>query len=395
MLAILMLSLTSCSANEIVSEGRRYFREWYAALRADMDEVELEDFFRDSPSIDRAFHLSPDTADGTITGNDSILIAHPHRETFFGEWQDNPPPTAAGYVKTDLLLGISQEEAAEILSSSGVEYTVTEAQNPLAPGRVYAIEYAGVFSDGMHYINPSLPVTLYVSGAKPVSGEGTEGRPVYLTFDDGPGNSTLLLLNILDSYGIKGTFFLLGDGVEKSPEGAEAIYERGHDVACHSMSHVYQSIYASVDNLMKEVDEWVLLMESLGVDFDECPKMFRYPGGSVSQYLTAEKRTDMNTALSERDFLVFDWNVVVNDALLFQCPNGTLPQKYIIDNFLSTYLAAKKEEAPIIILFHDNVPETLSVLPWIIEYLMDDGCTFAPLSDLEISWTFADRESEE
>ena len=63
-----------------------------------------------------------------------------------------------------------------------------------------------------------------------------------------------------------------------------------------------------------------------------------------------------------------------------------------MDNFIETYRAAKADGEPIIILFHDNVAETRAVLPWILEYLMADGCTFAPLSDREMQWIFADRK---
>lgn len=397
--AVLSVLLTSCGTDAFLAETERllhpwemYFRELYGAVCADLAEFDLREFKEVPPSVDAAFHLSPDERDTAITGTDSILVNHPHRETASGERENNPAPTAAGYVRAEILLRLDEETAKDLLGSLGVTYSVERQSNPIKEGSVFAVEYAGVGTADAHYINPAVPVTLYVSGEKPRFPEATEANTVYLTFDDGPsGEGTLALLDILDCYGIKGTFFLLGDGVKKDPEGAAAIYERGHDIACHSMTHVYKTIYASADDLMAEVDEWTELMESIGVDFDETPKLFRYPGGSVSSYLTAKNRKAMDKALEKRGFLVYDWTVVVNDALLFQCPGGTLPHKYIIDNFIETYRAAKKKGEPIIVLFHDNVPETRSVLPWIIEYLMEDGCTFAPLSERETQWTFADR----
>jgi peptidoglycan/xylan/chitin deacetylase (PgdA/CDA1 family) len=248
----------------------------------------------------------------------------------------------------------------------------------------------------MHYITPNIPVTLYVSAPKPILPEATEENTIYLTFDDGPSASgTRKLLDILDTYGIKGTFFLLGEAAEKHPEAAKEIYNRGHDIACHTMSHVYKNIYASADTLMAEVDEWTALMEKIGVDFTKTAKLFRYPGGSTSQYLNEEKRTAMNEGLSARGFRVYDWSIVTNDALLFQCPEDLSEFQYIQQNFIETYEKAMEKPGPKILLLHENVWQTEEILPWIIEYLIKDGCTFAPLSSLDDSWTFADRANRD
>ncbi len=388
-----VLCFTSCSAEEITSEWREYFVELSSAVREDIAEFDLREFTAVPPTSDKSFHLEPDTSDAPIGGTDSILVSHPHCETWSGERTETSPPTALGYVKTERLLLLDAEEAAERLTALGVAYSVKEAENPLAAGRVYAVEYAGVGTSDAHYINPAVPVTLYVSKTKPIFPEAAEANTVYITFDDGPeGEETFLLLDILDSYGIKATFFLLGEAMVKHPEAVEEILRRGHDIACHSMTHVYRSIYASSDALMAEVDAWTALAEELGADFSETPKLFRYPGGSVSGYLTAALRRDMNAALLERGYLVYDWTVVANDALLSQCPSGTSRYWYIIENFLETYETAKAKGEPIILLLHENIAETRSVLPWIIEYLMKDGCTFAPLSHREEQWTFADRK---
>ncbi len=62
---------------------------------------------------------------------------------------------------------------------------------------------------------------------------------VYLTFDDGPiPEVTPWVLDVLDRYGIKATFFMVGDNVRKHPEVYEEVVRRGHRIGNHTMHHV-------------------------------------------------------------------------------------------------------------------------------------------------------------
>lgn len=64
------------------------------------------------------------------------------------------------------------------------------------------------------------------------------GSSVYLTFDDGPHpEHTVRLLDLLAQHDAKGTFFLLGDQAEKSPELVRRVLAEGHAIGNHSMSH--------------------------------------------------------------------------------------------------------------------------------------------------------------
>jgi len=356
------------------------------------EDVELWDFVIPPEPVFMTFHLSPDdalTEDSAIPG---LLMQELHTETLGDPVTETEIRFPEGYVCAPLLPGLDAGTAEAALAEAGVTCTVERRMHPLEAGVVYAVEYAGAVSGGMHYINPAVPVCLYVSADKPDYPEATAENTVYLTFDDGPtAEGTVEILDILDSYGIKGTFFLMGDEAEKYPDAVKAIYSRGHDVACHSMSHKYNHIYASAANLMAETDEWVGLMESYGVDFGTVPKLFRYPGGSSSQYFSKSQLSVMNGLLADRGFRVYDWNIVANDALLFQCPAGMSAYDYIKKTFAETYQARKGTSSPKILLLHETVAETRVVLPWIIEYLIEDGCTFAPLSRLTDWWTFSDE----
>ena len=66
-----------------------------------------------------------------------------------------------------------------------------------------------------------------------------EEHSVYLTFDDGPiPEVTPWILDLLDKHGIKATFFVVGNNVQKHPEIFRMITDRGHSIGNHTFNHV-------------------------------------------------------------------------------------------------------------------------------------------------------------
>lgn len=64
-------------------------------------------------------------------------------------------------------------------------------------------------------------------------------KVVYLTFDDGPiPEETPWVLDVLDRYGVKATFFMVGDNVRRYPELFEEVKRRGHSYGNHTMHHL-------------------------------------------------------------------------------------------------------------------------------------------------------------
>ena len=72
--------------------------------------------------------------------------------------------------------------------------------------------------------------------------EYPDGKVVYLTFDDGPSAYTLELLDVLDAYGAKATFFVVGSG---SGSTMRQIVKRGHSIGIHAVEHDYGKLYAN------------------------------------------------------------------------------------------------------------------------------------------------------
>ena len=108
-------------------------------------------------------------------------------------------------------------------------------------------------------------------------------KSVYLTFDDGPiPDITPWVLDLLDKYGIKATFFMVGDNVRKHPEEFRMVVERGHRIGNHTFNHIRGFEYLS-QNYLANTDK---ANEYLHTD------LFRPPHGHMrwAQYHVLKKK---------------------------------------------------------------------------------------------------------
>lgn len=81
-----------------------------------------------------------------------------------------------------------------------------------------------------------------------------EEKIVYLTFDDGPNSAvTPKILDILEKYNAKATFFVIGKNVENNPEIVKRAYEEGHYIANHGYSHNNSNLYKSEESFINEI----------------------------------------------------------------------------------------------------------------------------------------------
>lgn len=194
---------------------------------------------------------------------------------------------------------------------------------------------------------------------------------VYLTFDDGPSSNTEAILDILDQYGVKATFFVLGKEDATSVERLQMIYERGHTIGMHSYSHVYSDIYYSLDNF--KADFWKskqYLMDTIGAD---C-MFYRFPGGS-SNTATNMNMQECVDFLKEQGVEYYDWNIVSGDG-----SSRKLSKEVIIRNCTESIV----NYGTSIILLHDasSKTETVEALPEIIEAILAiEGAAILPITE--------------
>ena len=195
----------------------------------------------------------------------------------------------------------------------------------------------------------------------------TGGKVCFLTFDDGPSANTDRILEILDRYGVKATFFVTGKTGAADKERMRKIVNAGHTIGMHSWSHTYGTIYDSVENFLEEFNklyEWIY--EVTGV----YPTVFRFPGGSINGY-DRDTYQEIIAEMTRRGFVYYDWNVSAGDAT-------ATPRK--ADLIVADCLKGIGMKLAVV-LAHDSAARTTTVdaLPAVIEGYQAAGYTFSAL----------------
>ena len=183
---------------------------------------------------------------------------------------------------------------------------------------------------------------------------------VYLTFDDGPSIYTQDILDILDEYGVKATFFLLGKENDSAKEAMKRIVEDGHTLAMHSYTHKYADIYASVEDFAEDFAKIQnYIYDVTGVK----STVYRFPGGS-SNSVSSMDMAVFARYLDEQDVSFFDWNVSSGDG-----------GKYVlsVETLLENCTSKIETREASVILLHDSAGKktTVEALPSIIEAILD------------------------
>ncbi len=270
-------------------------------------------------------------------------------------------------------------EYANVRSGPGAGY---EYVQKVYSGESYAVIGQDNASNGILWYKIDLGggKTGYVCGAfvdfsgtvsTTVNNSRVEGGKAYLTFDDGPSSNTVKILDILDRYGVKATFFVI---YHKNQEDTyRAIVERGHTLALHSYSHDYEDIYSSRTAFFNDLDKLSDYVSGLtGVT----PLITRFPGGSsntISKRYCAGIMTELTQAVESRGYSYFDWNIDSGDA-----DDTTVDKDKIVENVKRRTGSYKNA----FILMHDAKAKTTTVeaLPEIIEYLQSRGYEILPIT---------------
>ena len=174
-------------------------------------------------------------------------------------------------------------------------------------------------------------------------------KVIYITFDDGPvPEVTPLVLDLLDEYNLKATFFCVGENVEKYPEIYADVLKRGHKTGNHTFNHL--------KGISVSTDEYIANVEKAAESIDS--KLFRPPYGRINYKQKKAIRTGYEIVM---------WDLITQDY------NKKLSPLSIMHNI------RRYSRNGSLVVFHDSIKaerNMLAVLPMAIEYWNSKGYSF-------------------
>ena len=194
-------------------------------------------------------------------------------------------------------------------------------------------------------------------------------KMIALTFDDGPNYNTSKIIDVLNKYDIKATFFVTNGGSE---DVIKREYEEGHSIGLHTATHRW-NIYSSVDTYFEDLNSVSDRVESIT---GEKSYLIRFPGGSSNTISRRYKKGIMTTLTSEvlnKGYHYFDWNVSVEDAGSCVKQKSYDNKKECIQNYFKKGLSKNRSN---VVLMHDIKKYTADSLEEMINYAISKGYTF-------------------
>ena len=208
----------------------------------------------------------------------------------------------------------------------------------------------------------TIPLQSRAVANKPVYNSNVnESKKIALTFDDGPHpRNTPEILKILDNYGIKATFFVIGVNAKNYPEALSKVVSSGHEVGNHTYSHKVLK-----NRTREEINKEIIDTESeISKNNEYLTTLIRPPCGFYDQELIS--------LANENDYKIVLWSIDTHDWAHAS-----------VESIVSTVTNGVRGGD--IILFHDyisgenNTPQALQI---IIPQLLKQGYEFVTVSEL-------------
>lgn len=195
----------------------------------------------------------------------------------------------------------------------------------------------------------------------PVYSVEREDNVISISFDASWGGSqTMEILDTLDRYGVKATFFLVGIWVDKYPELVKEIHDRGHEIGNHSDKHPHMS-QQSESQIIKELKDVSDKIEAItGVR----PTLFRPPYGDYNNRVVTVSRA--------QGYECVQWSV---DSLDWK--------NYGVDDLVKRATSNVKKGD--IVLFHNDSQYISQALPAVLESYKQQGLSLVPIGEILLS----------
>lgn len=190
----------------------------------------------------------------------------------------------------------------------------------------------------------------------------TPEKKIYLTFDDGPvPGPTEFVLDTLEKFNAKATFFCIGDNVRKYPQVFEKIMDGGHSVGNHTFNHLNGWNYSTQEytrNVALCSNQFNISGVSLSLTSSQL--LFRPPYGRIKK--------NQIKALSQ--YRIIMWDVLSHDYA-----KSYSPERCLVGSVKAT-------RAGSIVVFHDSYKaerNMMFTLPNYLRYFSDKGFSFEAL----------------
>jgi len=183
-------------------------------------------------------------------------------------------------------------------------------------------------------------------------------KKVAITFDDGPDHNTLDIIDILEKYNVKATFFCIGEQIDNHPEIAKKIIEKGHVIGNHTYTHSRFIDIFGTNKFTKEIED---ANSSIKRVTGKVSLLFRPPYGITNPNIAK--------AVQRTGHKVIGWNKRSFDT--------TIPSEKVIFRRVTKNLKSGD-----VILLHDTKKITAAVLEQLLLFLQKNNFTTVTIDEL-------------
>lgn len=343
------------SSNQTVQPGEKYVEEGFYAI--DNYDGDITDQVRRTEEFGVIYYVVKDSSGNLASAERKI------------PYYDPLPPRLYlnGADRITLTAGTPYEEPG-FAASDDADGDITdrvEAEGEVKWYKAGTYKIAYKVSDTYGNMTPAIRIVKVLPQPRPQP-ETPKGKVIYLTFDDGPGPHTGRLLNLLDQYGVKATFFVTNSGYKAM---MKRIVEDGHSIGIQTMSPAGNDIYSDEEAFMAHLYG---MQDIIYQDTGVRTTLMRFPSGGsdLADNFSEGIMSTLTEAVQDCGFQYFDWNVDSNDTA--DVTNSMTVSNTVIENVTKQRVS--------MVLQHDTNGFSVDAVEDIIVWGLENGYTFLPIT---------------
>lgn len=185
---------------------------------------------------------------------------------------------------------------------------------------------------------------------------------ICFTFDDGPSENSLKVLDVLDKHDVKATFFVIGENCLKHPEIVQKMVKSGHIIGNHSFSHQNSIGWSSTKSVIQEIEKCNLAIENTT---GYKTNLYRPPFGITNP--------NISRAIISCNMVSIGWSIRTFDTQITD-----------VEKLISKIEPRLNDDGHIV-LMHDTCEQSVEALDSFINYCKVSGLEIVNLNPNEIN----------